>query len=261
MYSSPKRSALYSLLIHAAVIALILAVTSGKPMSTPPFVTAHGTIFLPPANLRHGRGGGGGGQRDPTPPSIGRLPKPALRVFVAPTVQIHNLNPQLSIEPAILAPPDAPLPQIALPDYGDPHGIAGPLSGGPGSGGGIGSGKHGGVGDSDGPGYGPGPGGGGVAGMEARTERGELTPPVLLWKSEPAYSEEARKARLQGTVVLAIEIDGSGRARNIRVLRSLGLGLDERATDAVKAWRFRPAYRGGQPVAATAVVEVNFRLL
>lgn len=259
MDNSARSSGLYSILIHVAVIALVLAATSHKTASESAFVMPHRTVFIPPSPSQ-GRGGGGG-QRDSRPASKGRLPKAAPRVFVPPVVQIHSLNPQLPIEPAIMAPVDGPLPQIAMPNYGDPKGVAGPLSGGPGAGGGIGAGNHGGVGDSEGPGYGPGLGGGGVGGYEAHVDRGNLTPPVLLWKTEPAYSEEARKARLQGTVVLSIEVDARGYAQNVRVLRSLGLGLDERAAEAVQMWRFRPAYRSGRPIAASAVVEVNFRLL
>ena len=84
---------------------------------------------------------------------------------------------------------------------------------------------------------------------------------MLLWKNEPEYSEEARKAKLQGTVVLRIEIDARGQVQNIAVLRSLGLGLDERAVESVRRWRFRPGYSGGKPATTSAVVEVSFRLL
>jgi len=87
------------------------------------------------------------------------------------------------------------------------------------------------------------------------------TAPVVLYKKEPEYSEEARKAKYQGTVVLYIEVDPSGRAINPRVVRSLGLGLDEKALEAVKQWKFRPGYRDGKPVTVAAQIEVNFRLL
>jgi len=83
----------------------------------------------------------------------------------------------------------------------------------------------------------------------------------VLYKKEPEYSEEARKAKYQGTVVLYIEVDPSGRAINPRVLRSLGLGLDEKAMEAVRQWKFKPGYRDGKPVTVAAQIEVNFRLL
>jgi protein TonB len=90
---------------------------------------------------------------------------------------------------------------------------------------------------------------------------GGVSAPVLVSKVEPEYSEEARKAKYQGTVLLYIEVDPSGRAENVRVLRSLGLGLDEKAMEAVKKWKFKPGYKNGQPVTVVATIEVNFRLL
>jgi len=82
-----------------------------------------------------------------------------------------------------------------------------------------------------------------------------------LFKVEPEYSEEARRAKYQGVVVLYAEIGRDGRARNLRVTRSLGLGLDEKAIEAVAKWRFRPGYKDGRPVTVAATIEVNFRLL
>ena len=79
--------------------------------------------------------------------------------------------------------------------------------------------------------------------------RGVVTAPVLLWKNEPEYTEDARKAKLQGTVMLRIEIDARGQVRNFAVLHSLGLGLDERAVESVRRWRFRPGYANGKPAA------------
>lgn len=109
----------------------------------------------------------------------------------------------------------------------------------------------GGIGDST-----SGPPGVGVV----HRERG-VTPPQLVYKVEPEFSEEARKAKYQGVVVLAIEVDASGNVRNIRVRQSLGLGLDEKAVDAVSRWRFRPGVVNGKPVTTEAVVQVSFQLL
>jgi TonB family protein len=143
--------------------------------------------------------------------------------------------------------------------YGDPLSKFGTPSNGPGSGGGIGSGSGGGVGSGKGGGFGPGEGGG-VGGGVYRVGGG-VTAPVLLYKKEPEYSEEARKAKYQGTVLLYIEVDSSGKATNIRVQKSLGLGLDEKAMEAVKQWKFKPGYKDGKPVTVAATIEVNFRLL
>jgi TonB family protein len=148
--------------------------------------------------------------------------------------------------------------QVNMSVYGDPLAKIWPPSNGPGSGGSIGSGSGGGVGSGKGGGLGPGEGGG-VGGGVYRLG-GVVTAPVLLYKKEPEYSEEARKAKYQGTVLLYIEVDPSGKATNIRVQHSLGLGLDEKAIEAVRQWKFKPGYKDGKPVTTQMTVEVNFRL-
>ena len=88
-----------------------------------------------------------------------------------------------------------------------------------------------------------------------------VTPPVLVSKTEPEYSEEARRAKYQGTAMLYVQIDPSGGATHIRVIKSLGLGLDRKAVEAVAKWKFQPGYKEGKPVTVEATIEVNFRLL
>jgi TonB family protein len=85
--------------------------------------------------------------------------------------------------------------------------------------------------------------------------------PRLIRKVEPVYSEEARKAKFQGHVVLDVEVNTSGDVVNPRVMRSLGLGLDEKAIEAVRQWKFMPAMKDGSPVSVIVEVEVDFRLL
>jgi TonB family protein len=90
---------------------------------------------------------------------------------------------------------------------------------------------------------------------------GRSSAPILTHKTEPQYTDEARSAKLQGTVMLQVQIDETGKvSEHITVLRSVGSGLDEKAIEAVKQWRFRPALRDGKPVAVPATIEVNFRL-
>src|SRR6476646_7280730 len=198
------------------------------------------------------QGGGGGGDRSPLPASKGKLPKQALKQFTPPMAVVNNLNPKLTMEPSIIVPPDVKLPDCpSCANYGDPLAKIGPLSNGPGSGGGIGSGSGGGVGSGK---------GGGVGGGVFRVGGG-VTAPALLFKVEPEYSKEARKAKYQSTVLLYVQVDPSGKAVNIRVLHSLGLGLDEKAMEAVKKWKFKPGVKDGKPVTVEAQIEVNFRLL
>jgi TonB family protein len=192
------------------------------------------------------------------PASFGKLPKAALKQFTPPLAVFSNLDPKLSMEPSILAPPDMAMPQVDSDHYGDPFSHSGILSNGPGSGGGIGKGDKNGVGDGKGPGAGPGDDGFGVGVLTAG--RG-VSKPELVHKVEPEYSDEARKAKYSGTVVLYIEVDPSGHAQNIHVQRSRGMGLDEKAIEAVKKWVFVPGKQNGKPVTVSATVEVNFRLL
>lgn len=102
--------------------------------------------------------------------------------------------------------------------------------------------------------------GSGPGGVDHGIDPG-MTPPVLIYKKEPEYSEAARKAKYQGTARLSVEISASGQVTNVQVNRSLGLGLDEKAMEAVKQWKFKPTMKDGRAVATQAAVDVNFRLL
>jgi periplasmic protein TonB len=265
LYGRQKRSFMMSTGFQVAVVTVMFTFFSAKPVqnAVKQAFTLITPIDLAPPDLAPQKqtmhGGGGGGDGSPLPASKGRLPKPALKQFTPPMQVVNNLNPKLTMEPTIIAPPDLQMPNVNMPNYGDPLAKIGPLSNGPGSGGGIGSGSGGGVGPGKGGGYGPGEGGGFGGGVFR--VGGGVSAPVLLYKKEPEYSEEARKAKYQGTVVLYVEIDASGKATNMRVVRSLGLGLDEKALEAVKLWKFKPGAKDGKPVTVAATIEVNFRLL
>lgn len=259
-----SKSALTSMAVHAAVILLLIFLGTNKQVqkaiqSVTPLV-APLSDYAPkmPQKKQTMGGGGGGGARELTPPSKGKLPKIAPKQFVPPQISRVE-NPQLIVEPTLVIQPDAPLPKTNIPDLGNPlAGISAP-SQGSGSGSGFGTGKGGGVGSGSGNGFGPGSGGG--TGGGAYRVGGGVSAPSVLYKVEPEYSEEARKAKFQGTVVLAIVVDQNGKARDIRVVRPLGLGLDEKAIEAVMKWRFKPGMREGASVSVQATVEVNFRLL
>jgi len=266
-YGRQKKSWAMSLALQSAAVLVLFTAASSRiaPRQTARLVTLLApnlAEYMPKAARPHEKmgGGGGGGDHSPLPPSKGRLPKAALRQFTPPRAVVNNFNPRLSMEPSIVVPPDVSLPQVNMAQYGDPLGKLGPPSNGPGSDGGIGNGKHGGVGPGEGVGYGPGKDGG-VGGGVFEVGSDGATAPRLISKVEPEYSEEARTAKYQGTVLLGIDVDANGRAVNVRVLRSLGLGLDEKAIEAVKKWRFQPGSLNGRPVAVRATIEVNFRLL
>jgi len=261
------RSQVMSVFVHVGLVALALLVGTNKTVQNA--VKQSITLVEPPdidpympkmaVKKQAMGGGGGGGDRSPLPASKGRAPRPDFKQFTPPMAVVNNPNPRLVMEPTIIAPPDTPLPNVNMPNYGDPFAKAGIPSNGPGSGGGIGSGSGGGVGSGRGGGLGPGEGGG--FGGGAYRIGGGVSAPVPIFRVEPEYSEEARKAKYQGTVMLAIVVDESGKTTNVRVVRSLGMGLDEKAVEAVMKWKFRPGYKDGKPVPVQANVEVNFRLL
>jgi TonB family protein len=89
---------------------------------------------------------------------------------------------------------------------------------------------------------------------------GGVSAPKPLFTPDPEYSEEARKSKYQGVVVLWLVIGPDGRPHEIQVARPLGMGLDEKAIEAVRTWRFEPAKKDGHPVAVQMNVEVSFRL-
>lgn len=250
-----------SLALHAAVAAVLF--TSGvwvaqqhapKPKEVVTLV-APDVYALPPAQ-EAAAGGGGGGDRDVLATPKGALPKTAADQIAPPAVIIRNPDPALAVAPTVVAPA-LEFPQLS--QLGDPlSGVSGPPSNGIGSSGGIGSGSGGGVGTGRGPGVGSGFGGG-IGGGPYRVGGG-VSAPRAIYSPDPVYSDEARKAKYQGTVVLWLIVGADGKAHEIRVARSLGMGLDEKAIEAVRQWRFRPALKDGKPVAVQINVEVNFRL-
>jgi TonB family protein len=140
--------------------------------------------------------------------------------------------------------------EVRSPHFGDPFAAPGPPGGGGPGDNGLGSAGNGGRGNHDGDGF-----------ESSGAINGPIVGPQVVYHPEPEFSEEARKAKLQGVVVLEIQVDSSGHAQIIRVSQPLGLGLDEKAVEAVQRWRFRPATRNGRAVPAIATVYVNFRLL
>ena len=268
IWSKPKTGLprLLSVSIHVSLVMLALVPWATSFPKTPKSTETAVMVFRPvnlilpvlPTAEKSG-GGGGGGRKTLTPPSLGKLPKAADKQFVPPDPEPpKNPDPKLIVEPTVVAPQLAQLTQINLLNIGDPNGVVGPPSAGPGVGNGIGTGQGRGIGEGKGPGVGPGEGGG--TGGGPFHVGGGVTPPTVLQRVEPQYSEEARKARYQGTVVLEAIVRRDGTVDIQRIVRSLGFGLDENAIQALKQWRFRPGMRNGVPVDVSLNIEVNFNL-
>jgi TonB family protein len=262
LYSgNESRAGMMSLLIHVSVVVALFILGSLKPVQklvkdTVTLVAPDLKPYLSKPKEKLAGGGGGGGAKQVLQASKGALPKPAPRQFTPPRVDPPP-DPKLPMLPTVVAPPD--VPNIVANNYGDPLSRLGIPSNGTGSGGGIGSGIGGGVGPGKGAGVGPGSGGG--FGGGAYRIGGGVSAPSVLYKVEPEYSEEARKAKWQGTVVLSLVVDEGGKAQGIKVVRSLGLGLDQKAIEAVEKWKFKPGMKDGKSVPVIATIEVNFRLL
>ncbi len=218
-----------------------------------------------------GGGGGGGGLKERTPPP------PAERkdasVLHSP---VPRRKPPAQVDPPPIRhvdpPPRPPEPEVVAPVVAasnDPRERAGipwtpsqpapPVdSRGPGSGGGTGTGRGTGVGEGDGAGIGPGSGGG-TGGGPYRPGSG-IAAPTIVHEVKPDYTEDGRRRGIEGDVVVEIIVRSDGSVGSVKLLSGLGAGLDQRAMDAVKQWRFNPATRYGTPVDVIVEVAVEFKL-
>lgn len=268
-YDYRKKGGYISGVVHAVMIGGIIAATIGgakvvqqeTPKERITLVAPDLSEILAPSKPEPESiaGGGGGGDRDKLEAPKGKLPKAAMEQYTPPAIVVRNDKPKLPMEPTVVLPPQVKIAST-MPSLGDPMARipSGPPSNGIGSGAGIGSGVGGGVGAGEGPGVGPGKGGG-IGGGVFRVGGG-VSAPRALNTPDPEYSEEARKAKYQGVCVLWLIVGPDGNPRDVKVARSLGMGLDQKAVEAVRHWKFEPAMKDGKPVAVQINVEVNFRL-
>jgi periplasmic protein TonB len=249
-----QRSFLVSFISHTALIVLIASGiwTWRVPAARQADKSSEVTYMPVP-----GKGGGGSGDRSPVVVSKGTPPRMRDQQFAPPLVVVHRSDPILPVQPTVVGPPDLKLPQSRMIGDFMSSNVTIPSNGigtGGGAGSGVGTGLGSGVGLGVGPGFDRGAGG-----NVFRPGAGVIAPRAI-YDPEPEYSEEARKVKQQGTVLLSLIVDEQGRPRNIRVARSLGMGLDEKAIEAVKNWKFAPGTKDGIPVAVQVDVEVSFRL-
>jgi protein TonB len=242
-----------SLMIQVGAVTLLFLI--GTNPNVPTVAKQEMALTAPdltpyPSPLKSRMAGGGGGDRSPIPSSQGKLSELAAKQFVPPTVA-RNEERKLVMEPTLIIQPDATIPRSGLDQLGDPLARSGLSSNGPGSGGGIGTGRGGDVGPGS---------GGNVSGGVYEIGAG-VSAPTVLFKVEPEYSEEACKGKFQGTVILLLVVDELGNPRDLSVIRPLGLGLDQKALEAVKLWKFNPGKKDGKPVSVQTTIEINFRLL
>jgi TonB family protein len=155
--------------------------------------------------------------------------------------------------------PPIKLPDAALPDLGVPQSPQVAFaSQGSGSGSGFGTGSGGGMGSGKGNGIGAGEGGGYGGGLYH--VGGGVSNPILVYAPDPEFSDEARRAKYQGVCVVGLVVDAQGNPQRVRIVRPLGMGLDEKALEAVREYKFKPAVFQGKNVAVEVNIEVNFRI-
>jgi protein TonB len=261
--SKDSKSKTISIVLHFAIAGLVvwLGVAQHNIVKVPDSVTTiKFSLFDPPPPVmpvaKIEGGGGGGGEQKIAPPVKAELPKPSPHVQLLPAQIARLAQPKLAVEPTSqvnlqvagnmpnLGMPDSP--QIALASQG-----SGAHSGfGAGMGGGIGAGHGTGSGVGSGGGY-----GGGVMSVG-----GGVSAPEVIHSVDPQFTDEARRTNQQGTVAIQLIVDSQGNPQDARVVRHLGMGLDQKAIDAVHQYKFRPAMYQGHPVAVQMVIEVEFRL-
>jgi len=180
--------------------------------------------------------------------------------FTPPTAVIKNPNPKLAMDPTLLGPPDLKVANPNLSNFGDPMAAVVNMSNGSGGGGGIGTGEGGGIGSGSGGGLGPGEGGG-TGGGQFHAGVNGVGMPSCFYMPNPPYSEEARKAKYSGIVLVEAVVNLDGHLSNLRLIKSPGLGLDENTLTTLKTWRCKAATGpSGKPVPTIVTFEVNFRL-
>ncbi len=246
-----RKSTGTAILLHAAILALIFWVSARKIAS---YVAPRTTLteIAPPPPMSPPKAvamGGGGGQRGPTPVTKGEMPKFAENQLAPPKAPPMQ-EPKIAIQPTIEVQKDLKMADAKMPNLGMPNSPLIGTSMGNGSGTGLGSGR--------GSGLGAGEGGNTAGGL--RHIGGGVSAPVLIHEVEPEFSEEARKAKAQGIVTVNLWVGPDGVPSHVRVVQGVGMGLDQKAIEAVKQYKFKPAMEGGKPVTVELNVAVNFQI-
>jgi len=274
-------AALFSVFVHASIIflaVLLVQKSSGSLSFVEKAVVIHSPFFDLPADGDGGGngagGGGGGGRRERASPAWGAMPAESRLQLTPPDPNepqpMIPADDAMTIASTMAMPVDMPQNQnLPIGDVTAPFSTS--RNYGPGSGNGIGDGDGTGIGDGDGPGYGRGKNGGYGNGNEGALGKGGngvygpgiagLKNPEVLCDPRPAYTEEARKTRTEGSILVQAIIRKDGTIDSFRVLRGLGHGLDESAVRTISTkWRFKPGRLNGAPVDVLANIEVTFRL-
>jgi periplasmic protein TonB len=238
-----------AIVIYGLLILLIAFLIAKKVQFAAPVKTTVTELTVPPpAPPKASTMGGGGGQRGPTPVTKGTPPKFADTQIVPPN-KPPVVEPKIHIEPTIEVQQDVKMAS-SIPQIGVANSPIVGMSLGNGSGTGLGSGN----------GSGLGPGSGGNTGGGPKHIGGGISSPIPIYTVEPEFSEEARKAKVAGNVLVNLWVGTDGLPSHVHVIRGVGMGLDEKAIEAVRQYRFKPAMENGKPVLVELNIEVNFQI-
>ncbi len=260
-----RGSTVLSVLMHVAIVAGILwlaTVVHNPVVDTSTIVSPiQFTLYDPPPPpvmpvVKVRGGGGGGGAHQLVAPIRGSLPKVIAKTPVIPLEPPKIDLPKMPLQPA--APVHMPQDN-KMPNLGAPHSEQVAMtSQGQGGANGFGFGLGGGVGSGHGTGQGPGSTSGYGGGI--MSVGGGVSAPEVIHSVQPQFTAQARNQNYQGVVAVQLIVDSQGFPQDVRVVRHLGLGLDEEAIAAVKQYKFRPAIYEGHPVSVQMVIDVDFRL-
>ncbi len=247
---SPSAVTVAALLNVAALLLLMVQVSKVRTAEIRKTL-AEVTLVAPPPAVppKATVAGGGGGQAGPAPVSKGSPPKFAAQQLNPPKAPPLD-QPKINVPVTVEVDSNLKMAKTDLSNLGMPNAPAVGMSLGRGRGTGIGSGNGSGIG----------PGIGGNIGGGLRRIGGGVSAPLVLFAPEPEFSEEARKAKAAGNVLVYLQVDAQGRPTHVHVLRGIGLGLDEKAVEAVRQYKFKPALEDGRPVPVEMNVEVNFQI-
>ncbi len=249
---SPTSTAIAVALHALAFLLIALLIAHHVRIAAPAKVAQVAQLTAPPPAPvlpRAEKMGGGGGQHDLAPVTQGHLPKFAQQQLLPPKAP-PTIAPKLAVEPTVIVQKDLKMADNAMPNIGMPNSPLKGISMGNGTGTGIGSGDGAGVG----------PGSGGNMGGGVFHIGGSVHAPVLVYQVDPEFSEEARKAKFSGNVQVYLIVDEQGNPTHVRVVRGVGMGLDEKAVEAVRQYKFKPAMQNGKPVRVDLYIDVNFQI-
>ena len=193
---------------------------------------------------------GGGGHPTPRPVARGNPPKFEQKAPVLLT-EPPKIQTRVPIQPTVDVQMDLKMAKTEMPNIGMSDAPAVVVSAGTGAGAGLGSGSGNGLGSGAGGNF-----GGGVFKIG-----GGVSEPQVLFAPDPQFTEEARQAKVAGKVIVYLQVNPEGRPMHVRIARGLGMGLDEKALEAVRQYKFKPAMKDGHPVTVEMNVDVNFQIL